>query len=621
MKIRSYLLSFILIVGVLTSIFSINIVNINNNLESEKTSIEPYEPLPDPCPSEFTCSGGIEIDEDAMQANLDAFEIDISNIDYYFDEQGKPNVTGITVSYDETGYDRTIDYISAITLLIEVDGKDGEISYRSYWDDPNTIVDPVTGATTFEVKIDNFWDQTYIIKEANILYRDLEGEERVVYSFLFDSELEGSSFSNVSEYATGAQPGGIFINDYTQPNWIINPSTYDASNEVNFDRSYVFEDLKITNYTEDAKVYYSVDNQTWSEANILINDNFPQDGGSRTYDIEIGPLEPNTSYPNIYLTTDPLLGNGQISDVKQSKLPYQLITNLQTSEINEIDLNGGNFNADGELNILYSKDPYFDTYNFTISLSKSFYYPYSWGYENSLFYQPQLSFDGGNTWQEFGNINDSSGNPQAEIEYGKTEIFFSLDGSEVSEDKIYYEDVMFRMNDYSNAVTLEPWYDYSNIELELIDITTTTATFAFPDVFNQEESIVVDYSGSSSTYPELDFDKGYRAVMQDGRYVITLDDFLPGKTYNPGEPGNGTWIWLNWPGAPNIETSIAPFYFPLPEFTTLEYSTPPGDGNNNNNNGGTDNNSTIIIAAVFGSLGGIALISLGVTFLSKRKTK
>ena len=120
---------------------------------------------------------------------------------------------------------------------------------------------------------------------------------------------------------------------------------YDASNEVNFDRSYVFEDLRITNYTEDAKVYYSVDNQTWSEANILINDNFPQDGGSRTYDIEIGPLEPNTSYPNIYLTTDPLLGNGQISDVKQSKLPYQLITNLQTGEINEMDLNGGNFNA------------------------------------------------------------------------------------------------------------------------------------------------------------------------------------------------------------------------------------------------------------------------------------
>ena len=616
MKVKSYLLSFILIVGVLTSIFSISKLNFNNYLENENLIIETYEPLPDPCP--IGCGS---VDEEAMQKNFDVFEVDISNIDHYYNEEGNPVVSGLTVSYDETGYDQTIDYINSITIFFVSETSGNVISYKSYINDPSTVVNPDTGATTFEVEIDGFLDINYTIKEISISYVNLSGEVVSVYSFLTDSNLTSSTSGSITEYATGAIPGGIFINDYTQPNWIYNPAPYDASNEVNFDRSYVFEDLRITNYTEDAKVYYSVDNQTWSEANILINDNFPQDGGSRTYDIEIGPLEPNTSYPNIYLTTDPLLGNGQISDVKQSKLPYQLITNLQTGEINEIDLNGGNFNADGELNILYSKDPYFDTYNFTISLSKSFYYPYSWGYENSLFYQPQLSFDGGNTWQEFGNINDSSGNPQAEIEYGKTEIFFSLDGSEVSEDKIYYEDVMFRMNDYSNAVTLEPWYDYSNIELELIDITTTTATFAFPDVFNQEESIVVDYSGSSSTYPELDFDKGYRAVMQDGRYVITLDDFLPGKTYNPGEPGNGTWIWLNWPGAPNIETSIAPFYFPLPEFTTLEYSTPPGDGNNNNNNGANDNNSTIIIAAVFGSLGGIAVISLGVTFLSKRKTK
>ena len=147
---------------------------------------------------------------------------------------------------------------------------------------------------------------------------------------------------------------------------------------------------------------------------------------------------------------------------------------------------------DGELNVLYSKPPGSDIYNFAIGLSKSFYYPYTWGYENSLFYQPELSFDGGNTWQELGRINDSTSNPEAEIDDGGIEVVYSLDGSEVSEDKIYYEDVMFRMNDYSNEVTLEPWYDYTNIELELIDINTTTATFAFPDVFNQEESIVVD---------------------------------------------------------------------------------------------------------------------------------
>ena len=597
MKIKILFLNLFLLIALFIPI-NLNIEQVNLSNQEESLAISSYDTLPN-----------TEISDEAMQENLDAFEVDLSQLNYSFDNRGNLTVSNLIVTYNPI-YSESINRLGEIAIKILRDDKpETQFQYNGFitsTDNPNT---PEIEPTYYEFKINNYNHSTeYSITEIILSYEStVTNDFENLRYFFADSNLNASN-SPAFKYITEPMPGGIVLDIYQTPNWLVSKGPIDASSAKHFEASYVVEDVSFRSPNDDIAVYFSTDNSSWQEANILYtfeDDGTPDYGNGA--DIEIYPLEPDKHYDTIYLSSDPQFATCSSGcSVASSTYEYILVEDLHTEPIQQ-------FNG-GKVPILeYFRQFGSNIYALTIDPSIYYEYPYSKAYINSLYYQPEISFDGGQTW----NVGDIYGdNTSEEVNNNNWSVSFNLTGKEpgVRADQVYYDNALFRIN-ANEAVTpiaVEPYYDYGNIEpLEVVETTTNSVTFKLPDDFlNYFTEYNVDTLYFNLGTPNIneadhswieDFDKFFFAQVVDGQVLLTIDKWLePGTTYNHN---NNTYVIWDRTQVPHMLQTQA-FLVPLPSWTTKTVAQ--------------DNLVVIIVST---TVGGTVLIATGLLVYFKKFRK